>query len=150
MSRSTVVLNDASSVSGNTAYTGGGVANEGGALTLNDTSSVTGNTAESAGGGIALNEGGTLTLNGSSSVSGNRSDDWGGGIYNFGNGAAVTLNDSASVIGNTADSDDDASGTGGGIFVGCDGTLTGAVDGGNVNDNFLGTTTPLEDNIVLC
>ena len=150
VSRSTVILYDTASVSGNTANIGGGISNESGTLTLNDSSSVSDNTAEVAGGGIAINESSTLTLNGTSAVSGNTSGDWGGGIYNYGNGATVTLNDSSSVSGNTADSDDDASGAGGGVFVGCDGTLTGAVDGVNVNDNYLGTATPVEDNIVSC
>ena len=144
---STVTLNGTSSVTANTAFIGGGIFNESGILNLNESSSVSANTANRAGGGIA-NNGGNITLNDSSSVSGNTSQDDAGGIYNYSNGGTITLNDSSSVPRNTADSDDDVFGTAGGVFVGCTGTLTGAVDGANVNDNYLGTATPVENNIV--
>jgi len=145
--RSAVTLKGTSSVSVNTAYVGGGIFNESGALTLYDSSSVSANTADRAGGGIANNENGSITLNDSSSVNGNTSRDDAGGIYNYSNYGTINLNDSSSVTGNTADSDNDAFGIAGGIFVGCTGTLTGAVDGDNVNDNYLGTASPVEDNI---
>ena len=61
----------------------------------------------------------------------------------------IILNGLSSVSGNTADADDVDGGTGGGIFVGRFTTLTGAVDGGNVNDNYRGTASPVENNIVL-
>jgi predicted outer membrane repeat protein len=128
-------------VRGNASATvGGGIANEtSGTLTLDGSSSVRGNRANYGGGIISS---GSLTLNGSSSVSGNRSHSDGGGIYAWG---TLTLNDSAVVTRNTADVENDGYGTGGGIFVSCGGVLAGGVDGGNVNDNFLGDGT--ENNI---
>jgi hypothetical protein len=45
--------------------------------------------------------------------------------------------------------DDLGSGSGGGIFS-CGGSLTGVIDGGNVNDNYRGTASPVEDNISVC
>jgi predicted outer membrane repeat protein len=148
VSRSRIILDGTSLVTGNTAYVGAGVRNESGRLILNASSSVRGNTAFEAGGGIANNEGGRITLNGTSSVRGNTSGDSGGGIFIFSSGGVVTFNDSSSVTGNTADSDDDGVGTGGGIYVGCTGALIGAVDGGNVNANYLGSAAPVENNIV--
>jgi hypothetical protein len=147
VSRSEVILDGTSLVTGNTGYVGAGVFNESGTLELNGSSSVRGNTATQAGGGIANNEGGRIILNGSASVRGNTSGNSGGGIFNYNNGGIVTLNDSSSVTGNTADADDDGSGIGGGIYVSCTVTLIGAVDGGNVRDNFLGSAAPVEDNI---
>jgi hypothetical protein len=136
----TLTLQDAV-VRGNVSATGGGgIANETlGTLTLHGSSSVSGNTAN-FGGGIVSS--GTLTLNGSSSVISNRAHSDGGGVYAWG---TLTLNDSALVTGNTADVENDGYGTGGGIFVSCGGGLTGALEGGNVNDNYLGDGT--ENNI---
>ena len=55
--------------------------------------------------------------------------------------------DTPSIRNNTADADDDGNGVGGGIL--CDtGSVTGAVDGGNVNDNDRGTAPPVEDDTV--
>ena len=81
-------------------------------------------------------------------MSGNTANQYGGGIVNSVQGTII-LNGLPSVSGNTADADDADGGTGGGIFVGCFTTLTGAVDGGNVNDNYRGTASPVENNIVL-
>lgn len=139
-----ITLNDSSSVSGNN--NGSGIVNRFGAVTLNGSSSVSGNQSFSGGGIYAHN--GTLTLNDSSSVSGNFADFSGGGIYATRH-VAVTLNDSSSVTANTADADDRNDGTGGGIFRTCKSFLTGAVDGGNVNDNYLGSAAPVENNIVI-
>jgi len=51
------------------------------------------------------------------------------------------------VSGNRAGATDLPNQSGGGIFASCDTTLTGAVDGVNVNDNYLGSTGTTEDNI---
>jgi hypothetical protein len=146
----TLTLNGSSRVSGNDSgeNLGGGILNAGGIVILNDTSSLSGNIG-GGGGGISTYQGHGkgVTLNDASSVSGNSVIGWGGGIdIESGN---VTLNDSSTVTGNTADSDDFGGGWGGGISLRCgsSGVLTGAVDGGNVNDNYLGTATPVEDNI---
>jgi hypothetical protein len=167
----TATLNDSASVHGNHARRGGGIFNLiGSVLVMNGSSIVQGNAAERAGGGI-FNLG-TATLNGSAAVRGNRSNGPGGGITNkltldvngnsviAGNKArtngggisnrdsgSVTLNNTPSIRNNTADADGDGNGVGGGIL--CDtGSVTGAVDGGNVNDNYRGNAPPVEDNIV--
>ena len=94
----TLTLNDASSVSGNTAdCCGGGIYNSGGILIMNDASSVSGNTADFGGG---IYNGGTLTLNGSASVSGNTADGNGGGILNCG-GSVSGATDGVNVYNNT-------------------------------------------------
>ena len=147
---SQVVVLNRTTVSGNSADgVGGGIDSSAGTLILNG-SSVTENTAEWGGGignGQMFGSASTLTLNGSSSVSGNTATRDGGGIW-IGNGT-VTMNGSSSVIGNRADFNDDTNGTGGGIF-NCGSPLVGATDGGNVNDNFLGSTGTTENNIVTC
>jgi len=111
---------------------------------MNGSSSVSGNSA-SFGGGIG--NGGTLTLNDSSSVSGNTASGGGGGIFNY--SATLTLNGSSSVSGNIADSDNDGFGTGGGIS-NCFGTLTGATNDVNVNNNYLVSSSGTENNIASC
>jgi hypothetical protein len=71
----------------------------------------------------------------------------GGGVVNRQSGS-TELHDTAFIHGNTADADDDGIGVGGGIL--CkSGSVMGAIDGGNVNDNYRGLATPVEDNIVL-
>ena len=152
----TLILNGRSSVSGNSSdFDGGGIINGAdGVLILNDRSSVKNNTAGVAeglygrGGGI-YNGVGPITMNDSSTVSANSAIDSGGGILNYG---PLTMNDSSSISGNTADADDvDGGGweTGGGILnVECYGSLDGAVDGGNVDDNDVGSASPFENNIV--
>ena len=129
-----VILNDSSSVRGNASSYGGGIFTSS-VVTLNGASSVSGNNARSYGGGI-YNQDGSLTMNGSSLVEDNTSRLSGGGILS--EGGTVTLNDSASATGNTADFDNDGSGSGGGVRLKSKACLVGAVDGGNVNDNFLG------------
>jgi hypothetical protein len=119
-----VTLNG-TSITGNTAPYGGGIANpaNGGSVTLNDTS-ITGNTAGTNGGGII--NGGTVTLNGTSSISGNTARQDSGGILSV--SGSVTLNDTSSITGNTA-----AGGDGGGI-----GNNTGTVtlnDNSSITDN---------------
>ena len=137
-----------SSVTGNSAIAGGGIYLASGSLTLTSTS-VTANSAYDpgiytcgacgGGGGIAVSVG-TVSLNGSSSVSGNAAVRDGGGIYKD-SASTLTLNDSSSVSGNRADFDDNGIGTGGGVY----GCVTGAVDGGNVNSNYQGTGTTVDN-----
>jgi hypothetical protein len=85
---------DNSTVSRNSAGSGGGITNRGGTVNLNGSSNVNHNTATNAGGGI-LNRG-TVNQNNSSAVNWNTASD-GGGIYNFGgtlnqNGGSVLHN----------------------------------------------------------
>lgn len=98
-----------STVSANSAQSdGGGIFNyAGGTLTLVN-STVSGNSANLNGGGFEND--GTLILV-DSTVSGNRAQGFGGGIANFG---TTDLN-SVTLAYNEADSEADASGTGGGI-----------------------------------
>ncbi len=95
-----------STVSGNTAFHGGGIWNSG-MVTLNS-STVSGNSASGGIGGGIVNVGiGTLTLN-NSTVSGNSiPSGGGGGIFNF--GGTVTLNNSTV--------NDNSGGSGGGIYI---------------------------------
>jgi predicted outer membrane repeat protein len=164
-----MTLNDASSVSGNVTDVVSAVFNWEGELTLNDAASVANNIGSQA----AIANYATFTMNGSSSVYGNVTSIWrGGGIYNGTTGhvtmndsssvtgnssvrsgggiasdGAVTMNGSSSIIGNTADADDNGTGNGGGVWLACSATPTGGVDGGNVNDNYLGVASPVENNI---
>jgi hypothetical protein len=162
-------LNDISSVSGNVTDVIDAVYNWEGTFTLNEAASV----ADNIGNNAAIWNGASLTMNGSSSVNGNVTTVWrGGGIYNGSTGNATmndsstvtgnstvrsgggvgsdgvfTMNGSSSITGNTADADDNGSGNGGGVWLACSATLTGGIDGGNVNDNYLGTASPVENNI---
>ena len=141
----TVVLGAGVVVRGNTAnVAGGGIANYGTA-TLTKDATVAGNAALTGGGGGILNVG-TLTLRGSAAVTDNTAVTWGGGIDITSTGV-VTMEGSATVTGNRSDSDNAGGETGGGIFQSCTGQLNGAVDGGNVYLNFIGTTDTTEDNI---
>jgi len=164
----TTTMNDASSVTRNATDGGSSVLNEA-VFTMNDSASVSDNIGTNA----AISNDGTFVMNGSSTISGNtNTNSWGGGVRNtsvghmtmndsssvVGNAAVrsgggirtdgdLTMNGSSFVTGNVADSDNTGHGFGGGIKVPCSGTLVGAVDGGNVNDNYRGTTSPVEDNI---
>jgi hypothetical protein len=141
---SVLVMNGSSVIRGNIAVTAGGGIFNLGTATLDGSASVRGNRSRGPGGGITNKL--TLTLNGDSLIAGNEARTNGGGISNR-NGGSVSLNDTPSIRNNTADADDDGNGVGGGIL--CDtGIFTGAVDGGNVNDNYRGTAPPVEDNIV--
>jgi len=164
-----ITLNDSSSVSGNITDVFMAVFNYEGELTLNDAASV----ADNIGSQAAIGNYATFTMNGSSSVHGNVTTIWrGGGIYQGSTGSTTmndsssvtgnssvrsgggvasdgifTMNGSSSVSGNTADADDNAAGNGGGVWLACSAPLTGGVDGGNVNDNYLGVASPVENNI---
>lgn len=139
-----VTLNDSSTVDGNIALRGGGIYTVG-SLSLNDSSSVVGNWSLDDGGGI-YNILGAVTMSGASLVGANEAGNDGGGIYNT--GGSFTMTASSSVTGNRADVDDDGVGTGGGVF-GCLGSLIGVVDGGNVNDNYRGSTGLTESNVAV-
>ena len=95
-----------STVSGNTAAQDGGGIYGNGAVTLTN-STVSGNTAALSGGGIRNNGGVTLT---NSTVSGNTAQ-FGGGIFSGGG----TIRNST-ITNNTADSGNSSLGDGGGIF----------------------------------
>ncbi len=138
-----LTLNDSASVSDNVG-TLGAIDNHA-SFWMNGTSSVSGNTATTwSGGGVNNGTTGLMTMNDSSSVVGNSTVRSGGGVSN---GGDLTMNGSSTITGNTSDADDNGVGGGGGIKVTCSGTLNGAVDGGNVNDNYRGTTAPVENNI---
>jgi len=144
----TIVLNDSATVDHNSATFGGGIysfTSNGGGVLLHDASSVTDNTAR-RGGGID-NRDGPLILNGTSTIRDNLATRAGGGIANEPNGL-VTLAGSATVTQNRADVDDDGHGSGGGIL-NC-GASTGAVDGGNVDANYLGSVGTVENNVQTC
>jgi len=103
-----------STVSGNSAeYSGGGIYNRTEATLTNST--VSGNTSGGDGGGIA---GGTITLT-NSTVSGNNTERDGGGISSY--SGALTLTNST-VSGNT--SGGHSENNGGGIYSGSGGALT--------------------------
>lgn len=141
---SVLVMNGSSVIWGNTAVTAGGGIFNLGIVTLNASATVRGNSSRGPGGGITNKL--SLTLNGGSVVAGNEARTNGGGISNR-NAGSIAMNNVASIRNNTADADDDGNGVGGGIL--CDtGSVTGAVDGGNVNNNYRGTSPPVEDNIV--
>jgi hypothetical protein len=93
-----------STVSGNSAYRGGGIANLGGGVLTLTNSTVSVNSASSSGGGIFSGAGGMLTLT-NSTVSGNSAGS-GGGISNSG---TLTLNNGI-VANNSAISGSDCSG----------------------------------------
>lgn len=166
---STTTMNDASSVTRNVTDGGFSIVNWDAVLTMNGTSSVSdnigtnaaidnvgtfvmngsstisGNTdTNSSGGGVDNASVGHMTMNDSSSVVGNATVRSGGGILT---GGDLTMNGSSFVTGNVADSDNTGHGFGGGIKVPCSGALVGAVDGGNVNDNYRGAGSAVEDNI---
>jgi hypothetical protein len=107
------VINNLRISNGNTAFSGGGISNDGDSLTLTN-STVSGNSANGAGGGI-YNSGNALTLS-RTTVSGNTSGGAGGGIRNVGQ-SDLTLT-------NSTLSDNSASTNGGGISNGGMMTLT--------------------------
>ncbi len=126
-----------STVSGNTGSDGGGISNSG-SLTLTG-STVSGNTAVFDGGGILSSGAATLTVT-NSTVSGNTAAGNGGGILNFG---TLTLTNST-VSGNTP------GGVGGGILnygtltvanSTVSGNTTAGGGGGGIYNNLGGTLT---------
>jgi hypothetical protein len=95
----TTVTVSGSTLSGNSANVGGGIANDG---TLSVTNCTLSNNSASNGGGI-FNRYGSLTLSGST-LTGNSATNAGGGIYIYGgaNSGTVTVENSSEVINNTA------------------------------------------------
>lgn len=109
------------------AWFGGGILNEGGAVTLNNTV-IAGNQVFGYGAGI-FNAGGTVLLN-NSTLSGNTSFIYGGGIFSESGAVAIS---------NSTISENSAFNFGGGLF-NESGTLTivGSTFSGNSADNFGG------------
>ena len=112
----TVTLED-SGVSGNRANFGAGILNHAGTLTLTD-SGVSANVGSGSGAGIYNGGGASLDLHGTTVggrnlATGNRAEDNGGGIYNAG---VLGLWDCSALVFNTADADLDGSGVGGGLY----------------------------------
>ncbi|QFS47669.1 hypothetical protein GXM_05161 [Nostoc sphaeroides CCNUC1] len=129
-----------SSVSGNTANSGGGIYNQGGNLSLTN-STVSGNTATSGGGIFNGNDGGYFSSSATlinSTISGNTALEDGGGIYN---GTAYVGDNSLTLISttinnNTADSDGDGTGNGGGVFSSSDSSVEIKVSNTIIAGNF--------------
>jgi CSLREA domain-containing protein/uncharacterized repeat protein (TIGR01451 family) len=97
-------------------------------------STISGNTGVEGGG---IHTYGTLTVT-NSTISGNSVIHGGGGIAGYNGAAHVTLK-FTTISGNIADSDHDASDSGGGVYIGGSGTLTmiNSIIAGNID-----TTTP--------
>lgn len=87
------------SITGNTAYEGGGIFNYYGTINMNTGSSITGNTALD-GAGIFNNAGQTINMDTRSSITGNIANDAGGGIMN--DAGTVNMNEGSYIAGNTA------------------------------------------------
>ena len=107
---SVVTLQNGSTVTKNTANTGGGISSASCQLTLLSGSSVNGNTAKLLDSGGVANTG-TLTLI-ASEIANNTAATVGGGVYN-GVGAQVTLLDGSRITGNEASPTE---GSGGGMY----------------------------------
>jgi CSLREA domain-containing protein len=118
-----------STISGNSAVTGGGIATIGTTLNVSNTT-ISGNLSPS-GGGIYAGLGTVNITN--STISGNAAASDGGGVLS---GATLTISNSTIAF-NRADSDNNASGTGGGIFR-SSGTVT--LRNTIVGQNFKGLT----------
>ena len=104
-----VTIRNGSTVSGNSARTGGGIVNSGGGsggTLILDASTVSGNTAIYDGGGIFNTMDGTTTIRNGSVISGNTAANDGGGIFNLtflvlGSESTLVV-DSSTVSGNQA------------------------------------------------
>ncbi len=99
-----------STISGNSATSGGGIYNVGGTVTVTS-STLSGNTAGSGSGGGIANNGGVVTVN-NSTISGNTASS-GGGIYN---GEGIVTIGNSTITNNTAEL--------GGGFINYSGTVT--------------------------
>ncbi|MEH2216743.1 MAG: VCBS domain-containing protein [Nostoc sp.] len=133
-----------STISGNSGGYAGGIANAGTATITNST--ISGNSG--LGGGIF--NAGTATIT-NSTISGNTGTDISGGIYNL---AILNLSNST-ITNNTADSDNNGSGDGGGIFNDASGTVTaqntiiaGNFDSGNEAPDIFGAVTGNANNLI--
>jgi dipeptidyl aminopeptidase/acylaminoacyl peptidase len=163
-SNGTLSITD-STITSNTATTGGGLHIFGDTATLTRTT-ITGNTATGAGGGIAVTAAGTLNLI-ESTISTNTSSGSGGGINsdgaltvtrstlngnraNGGNGAGINANNGTLTMVNSTLSGNVASSTGGGTFINGNTNATirfstlyqnQATSGGNVQQAGISTFT---------
>jgi hypothetical protein len=126
---------DGSTVSGNSAETGGGIINSLGSVVIQG-ATVSGNTATRIGGGIV--NVGTLVVRDGSSVSGNKAVTEGGGIFNDSNSTLTIRN---STVGGSSPDAGNTALRGGGIFN--QGTLT--LESSLVAGNKATGTDPLDD-----
>ena len=143
-SNGTLVMNDTSRISGNSArHMGGGVCNDG-SLVMNDASRITRNRAGYWGGGIHNWD--DVILNDTSHISGNRAGRGGGGVFNALYGS-VTLTDAAHISRNRATD-------GGGVLNHLAVTLNGTShisdntardDGGGVLDEYGAASLTMHD-----
>jgi uncharacterized repeat protein (TIGR02543 family) len=122
----TFIMNDGSTITGNTAgFSGGGVSVDGGTFTMNG-GEISGNTAVYTGGGVYV-DGGTFTMNGGK-ISGNTATDGGGGVYV---GGTFIMN-GGEISGNTSSSGGGVC-VGGGTFTRSGGTFM--MEGGKISSN---------------
>lgn len=127
-------------VTGNAATNnGGGIASVSGSLVDIVDSTISGNTASVNGGGIQNS--GTLRVS-NSTISGNSANGSAGGVIAAG---ATTLRN-VTLFGNRADADGNASGTGGGIFVG--GSITATLHNTLVAGNLRGSGAGTVDDVL--
>jgi len=140
-----LTMSGMSTVSGNSAPTGGGIqvascfqGTEPASATITDQASVTGNTADSQGGGVFVGgTTGTLTMNGGT-VSQNTAA-YGGGIYVLAASQSTTIN-AGTIFGNSATGPDGPMGSGGGVYTELFAKFTAGKGSGTVT--FTGNTAP--------
>ena len=130
MNYGTLILTDNVVITDGKAKDGGGIYNDGGTLTLSGNSTLTQNLATNDGGAL-YSDGGTVTMNGNTTLSSNIASDKGGGAYLL--AASLTMSEQSEISQNRADAISGL-GAGGGIYNN-GGTLSGAVEDGNVNNN---------------
>jgi uncharacterized repeat protein (TIGR01451 family) len=120
-----------STISGNTAFSGGGIFNLG-PMVIRD-STISGNTAQGGEGGGIDSEGGPFHLI-NSTLSGNSADTDGGGLLNCDSSTAFLTN--VTITNNRADADNNNTGEGGGIGQVSSNpiTLNNTIVAGNFND----------------
>jgi len=142
--RGVLTMNDTSSIRGNESWNGvgGGLTNAGGEVRMNDAASISGNSAGGEGGGVMVEQG-RFTMNDASSIHGNTTRWSGGGLVLA--AGRFFMNDASTISGNVAPKVGEATnedggfvggGGGGGLVLG-GGALHG-VDcgpGGNVTGN---------------
>ncbi len=134
-----------STFSNNTALNGGGAISNGENLSITG-STFTGNSTASAlsDGGAISNSGGALTIT-SSVITGNSTANRGGGIYHNSaviSGTSLSITDST-ISNNTANSDNNTTGDGGGLFL--TGTGSGSISGSTISGNSVGGTSSAGD-----
>src|SRR5262249_34563511 len=138
-------------ITGNNASGGGGVysdATAGGSATLNIINSTIRTNTAATGAGVynLANGGGSATLNlTNSTLSGNNATGGGGGLNTDATGAANVAITNCTITDNRADSDTNASGTGGGVFVA--GDSSAILRNSIVDLNFVGGSGSVGDDI---